>query len=258
MKYSRLDWYLVCLSVAQVLLLILPFLIPLPVLVTVFLVMVNIYLGGMNYQCVAHNFIHNPFFKSKQLNGFFSVLNSIAIGLPQSSYRLHHLNHHRFNNQPENDESSTWKYGKNGKEESIFTYSFIGLLRTDVITLIRQAGTKSNLVYGELIVLMLFISVLALLNSKLVILYLIPSLVGGQIFALWENYCEHHRADPYDRLRDSVSCYAPFYNWIWFNNGYHQEHHLRPQVHWTMIRVVQDELPKDRVIVTKHHLTNSF
>ena len=124
--------------------------------------------------------------------------------------------------------------------------------------LIRQAGSRNALVYVERIVLMLFISCLALWNGKLVVGYLIPSLVGGQIFALWENYCEHHRANPYDRFRDSVSCYDSFYNWLWFNNGYHQEHHLRPQLHWTLIPVVKDELPSDRVIVRSHHLTNSF
>jgi len=30
-----------------------------------------------------------------------------------------------------------------------------------------------------------------------------------------------------------VSSYNKFYNWLWFGNGYHAEHHYRPRLHWT-------------------------
>jgi fatty acid desaturase len=48
------------------------------------------------------------------------------------------------------------------------------------------------------------------------------------------NYYEHHRAtDPDNRLADSVSYYGRWYNLMMFNEGYHQEHHLKPHLHWT-------------------------
>jgi fatty acid desaturase len=46
-----------------------------------------------NYQCVAHNVIHNPFFVNNRLNTLFSQLNSPLLGMPQSMYTVHHLNH---------------------------------------------------------------------------------------------------------------------------------------------------------------------
>ena len=258
MKQSRWDLLLVLVTVGQVVLLLAPFFLAVPPVLRTGLVIVNAFLVGMNYQCVAHNFIHHPFFTNNGLNEVFSVLNSLAIGLPQSAYRLHHLNHHRYNNDPAKDESSTWRFAKNQREENIFSYSLLGLLRTDLMGLIRAAGRTSALVYAELAVLIFVLLGAGLLRPGLFLSYLLPSLLLGQVFALWENYCEHRGADYRDRQRDSVSCYNGFYNWIWFNNGYHQEHHFRPQVHWTEIRPVRAELPNDRVVVHGCHLTNSF
>lgn len=34
-----------------------------------------------------------------------------------------------------------------------------------------------------------------------------------------------------------MSSYHKVYNWLWFNNGYHAEHHFRPKMHWS-------EMPK--------------
>ena len=249
---------LVLLALLQVALLVLPFVTPLSQGVLMSLVVINIFLVGTNYQCVSHNFIHLPFFKNNFLNQLFSIFNSVGIGIPQSAYRLHHLQHHRYNNQPEKDDSSTRKFSKDGKDENILTYSVLGVFRTDVPALVAEAFKKSPLVIWEILYLVGFLAALAFLNWKLFLVYIVPSILLGQMFSLWENYCEHHYADPYDRKRDSVSCYNEFYNWVWFNNGYHQEHHYSPQVHWTEIPKVKATLPDDRVIVKGCHLTNSF
>ena len=60
-----------------------------------------------------------------------------------------------------------------------------------------------------------------------------------------EHYLEHYGATPGDRRTDSVSSYGRLYNLIWFNNGYHQEHHFRPQVHWTRVPEVKSLLPPE-------------
>lgn len=258
MRYSSKDWWPVLIAFLQIALLVLPIVLPLSVLTTILLGLLSAFLIAVNYQCIAHNFIHLPFFKNQVLNTCFSVLNSLALGVPQSVYRLHHLNHHRYNNDPELDQSSTWRYGKGGKEEWIISYALLGLVRTDLVGLYRQAAERSRLVHAEVLALLLFVGLLAFIQPWAAVLTLLPTYALGQVFALWENYCEHHRAIPSDRWRDSVSCYNPVYNFCFFNNGYHQEHHLRPQVHWTQIAEVRGELPDDRVIVPYCHLTNSF
>src|SRR5205823_5369412 len=30
-----------------------------------------------------------------------------------------------------------------------------------------------------------------------------------------------------------MTCFGEIYNWLFFYNGYHAEHHFRPKVHWT-------------------------
>src|SRR5438105_2431013 len=41
-----------------------------------------------NMQCISHNFIHNPYFSSAWLNRAYSVLESLALGVPHVLY--HH------------------------------------------------------------------------------------------------------------------------------------------------------------------------
>jgi fatty acid desaturase len=237
---------------------VLPFFIELSPLTLTCLIIFNAVMIGMNFQCIAHNFVHHPFFKSSFLNNLFSIMNTLVIGVLQSMYKIHHINHHRYNNQPKLDGSSTYTFGKDGKEENIFSYIFLGLVRMNFADLYSKASKNSRLPFYELVVSLLFLGILLILNWKLVLLYIIPSYIAGQTFSLWQNYCEHHRANPYDRKRDSVSCYNEMYNFLWFNNGYHQEHHYSPQVHWSEIKKVRNQLPKDRIIVKGLHLTNSF
>src|SRR5581483_6999073 len=47
-----------------------------------------------NLQCLSHNFIHNPFFAWPWFNRAFSILETIALGVPHSFYHHYHLNHH--------------------------------------------------------------------------------------------------------------------------------------------------------------------
>jgi len=39
-----------------------------------------------------------------------------------------------------------------------------------------------------------------------------------------------------------VSTYDKLYNWIWFYNGYHAEHHFRPKVHWVRLHAFRDQI----------------
>lgn len=214
-----------------------------------------------NYQCVSHNFIHNNFFKNKSLNTLFSIINSMAMGLPQTLYYHHHMNHHRFTNG-EKDISSLFKYsGENQeREEGILSYSFIGFFRIDLLALAKRAKKpqdKRLLVMETLGVLLLW-GLLISINWKFFLVFYLPVWYLGQVAALMENYFEHYGTKPGNRETDSVSCYGKIYNLLWFNNGYHQEHHFAPTVHWTKITEVRKKLPDEsqRRIVKYAHFTN--
>lgn len=216
---------------------------------------VLVFLACTNYQCVAHNHIHNPLFRARPLNAAFSVFHSLGLGMPGTLYRFHHLNHHRFNNDAVDpatgttaDRSSTWRRGRRGREEGIVPYALLGIVRTDLDELHAQAKTKGlgGQVWLETATLLVFAGALAAVSWRGVLAFYLPVWFLGQAAAFAENYLEHHGAAPGDRRSDSVSSYGWLYNLVWFNNGYHQEHHLRPQVHWTRVRAVRAEMLPDR------------
>lgn len=222
---------------------------------------VVVFLNCTNYQCVAHNFLHNPFFRFAWLNNAFSVFNSVALGLPQTLYKYHHLNHHQFNNDvPEpgsrttEDRSSTFRHATPPKEEHILLYSLLGPFRTELGFLYAAARAKNRapLVWAEAAAMTAFAAFLAVMNPIYFLTFVIPVWFLGQAAALAENYLEHHRAIPGNRLTDSVSCYGSLYNFVWFNNGYHQEHHYRPTAHWTKVKDFRGEmLPENERRVVK-------
>jgi fatty acid desaturase len=57
-----------------------------------------------------------------------------------------------------------------------------------------------------------------------------------------------------------VSSYHRLYNLIWFNNGYHAEHHFRPKQHWTEMHALHERIKEEqarakvRVIKPPHAL----
>lgn len=89
LRHSSLDGVLVGLSFAQAALLVAVPSVPLVAL-------------GLwwNANTVAHNFIHTPFFRSRDLNAAYSVFLSAVLGIPQSLWRHRHLQHHAGMHRP--------------------------------------------------------------------------------------------------------------------------------------------------------------
>lgn len=214
-----------------------------------------------NYQCVAHNFVHNEFFRCRWANTALSMLNSIAIGFPQTIFSEHHLNHHRYNNRApspgeKGDLSSLERYSRTpGMPEPLLRYALLSPLRADVLRYARVAiarGRGARLTADTISVLGAAVW-LAAVHPRYFMLYYLPLLYFGHVVTYAQGYLEHHRAIPGDRLRNAVSCYSPWYNFIWFNNGYHQEHHCYPGVHWTHIVEMRARmLPEHERRVVRH------
>jgi fatty acid desaturase len=210
-----------------------------------------VFLNCTNYQCVAHNFIHNPFFSSSRLNSLFSLFNSLSLKMPQTLYRAQHLHHHKYNNDAKAsatdttlDQTSTYRYGTAGREEHIIPYALLGLVRSDIGYFGKLAAKQGRrrLLVVETVAIAAYFVFLAMANWRGVVFFLLPVWYLGLVGALAENYLEHHLATPGNRLTDSVSAYGTVYNLIWFNNGYHQEHHYRPTVHWTKIAALRVQM----------------
>lgn len=237
MKHSRLDLILVSVAIFQLASLIIWAITfhQLSLTANSLLFILEVFLFYYNPIVITHNFLHTPFFRNPKLNRLFSSLNSMNLGLPQILYKYHHLTHHRHNNSLE-DPSSTYLFGKSGKQENWISYSAFSLLRDGTKQAFKQTLKKKegDILAVETISTVLFLAGLVLIDWKFFLLIYVPLFYLGWFLAHLENYFEHYKAkSPSDRFGNAVSHYSNWYNILMFNEGYHQEHHISPQEHWS-------------------------
>ena len=95
-----------------------------------------------------------------------------------------------------------------------------------------------------------------LFNWRYVLFYFLPFFYLGHCFSYLNGYFRHYGADPDKPMAWGVSSYGKLYNWIFFYNGYHAEHHFRPKVHWTKMeqfhRQIEHLQREENVRVIKH------
>jgi hypothetical protein len=145
-----------------------------------------------NANTISHNFIHQPFFRTRTLNQIFSCYLSLLLGFPQSLWRRKHLVHH-------------------------------GVCESQKLKL---APLDFAAVLG------LWVTLTALVPQFTLTVYLPGYLIGLGLCFL-QGYYEH--------AQGTVSHYGRLYNLLFFNDGYHREHHAHPGRHWR-------ELPKAQPI----------
>jgi fatty acid desaturase len=93
-----------------------------------------------------------------------------------------------------------------------------------------------------------------LISWQFLLFFWLPIFYFGWFFTYFANYYEHFGATPGSRYADSISYYGWLYNSLFFNEGYHQEHHLRPNAHWSERPAIYQKLSQqldkaDRVIL---------
>lgn len=241
-----------------------------------------------NIVIVSHVFTHTPWFTSPALNGLVSMLNSINIGQSVQRYEFMHVrNHHRYNNDrgapgvAPKDLSSTFLHGKDGEHISVVRYATSGAASTLMASigalgaftrgwrvgdrehaLLDLAAKSRRRRAAELRQIQLdraaqFVAVGALVGMswKWVLTCYVPAVLVAFALVNVQNYYEHYGAIPENRFADSVSYYGGLYNLLFFNDGYHQEHHLQPRRHWSRLpsvtRTWAEKLgATDRVIST--------
>lgn len=184
--------------------------------------------------------MHTPWFKSNLLNSLYSALNSINIGFPQIYYHHEHLQHHRYVNDRQDeqgltqDPTSTFAFGENDDHEKLLPYCFLGLFRADLVHSYQDIQKKGGGIrlWTETGFILAGWAIMMLLSWQYFLLVYLPTFYFGWCLEHLENYYEHFGGVPEDRYANSTSYYGRLYNWLFCNEGYHQEHHLRPNVHW--------------------------
>ena len=111
----------------------------------IYSLMINANING-----VGHNFIHNPFFRSKFLNRLFGITQSIGCCFSQTMYDAVHMQHHKGNSdrQDENGDTIDWlsiyRHSHDGEAENPWSYVFLSFFRDDVGAIKRELRKRNN------------------------------------------------------------------------------------------------------------------
>jgi fatty acid desaturase len=196
-----------------------------------------------NINGISHNFIHNPYFRSPLLNRLFSVIESISCCFSQTYYDVVHMQHHKGNSdrKDENGDTVDWisiyRHGHDGQAENPWSYTFLSFFRDNPSAISKELAKRGadDMRWGraELAVFITVMTVEALLNWRFMVLYFLPFMYFGHCLSYLNGFYRHYGGNPDKPIAWGVSSYDKLYNWIWFYNGYHAEHHFRPKVHWT-------------------------
>jgi len=209
--------------------------------------MVNANING-----VGHNFIHNPFFRSTILNRLFGITQSVACCFSQTMYDAVHMQHHKGNSDRQDETGDTidwlsiYRHGHDGEAENPWRYVFLGFFRDDVGAIRRELRKRGNgdVFWGNVELAAFAVTLLTMFffNWRYVIFYFVPFWYLGHCFSYLNGYYRHYGANPDKPIAWGVSSYGKIYNWLFFYNGYHAEHHFRPKVHWTKMEAFRESI----------------
>jgi fatty acid desaturase len=199
----------------------------------------------------------------------FSLLESITVGFSQIFYECIHMQHHKGNADPPDEHGETidwisiYKHGDEGEAEHPLKYTFLSFFREDPKTVFKELKRKDprEAFWGifELASFVTTFVILGLLNWHY-ICFLLPFWYFGHCLSYLNGYYRHYAGNPDEPIAWGVSTYGKLYNWTWFFNGYHAEHHFRPKVHWTRMQAFRDQIVEQqraarvRVIKVPHAL----
>jgi fatty acid desaturase len=168
-----------------------------------------------NANTISHNFIHRPFFGTRTANRLYSAYLTLVLGFPQTLWRQRHLRHHA-------------ELAELAAAKPAAAYKLVG-----------RSGFWTGRLAIELLLLAGFWTLLATQLTPWFLTAYLPGWAIGLGLCQLQGYYEH--------ARGTRSHYGRIYNFLFFNDGLHVEHHRRPGLHWTELgQLVQPQSPHSR------------
>ena len=200
----------------------------------------NLYFKGP-FGLMLHCTSHRKLFKKEYnfLNYYLPWIVAPFFGHTPETYFAHHIGMHHVENNLEEDKSSTMHYQRDSFKH--FLHYFGSFFVKGVLEL-YQYHKKNNRTYfmkrilaGELTFYILVI-VLSFINLPATLMvFIIPFLIF-RVITMMGNWSQHSFLDindPGNLYTNSITCINVKYNHRCWNDGYHINHHLRPNMHWT-------------------------
>ena len=208
-----------------------------------------------NINGVSHNFLHSRFFRWKWLNRSFSIMESLTMGFSQVFYESVHRRHHMGNADLPDDQGKTidplsiYRHGHDGVPENPWSYIFLSYFRDDPREIFNDIKrlSVSEAWWGvfEIAAFVLVFAAGFVLNWRFMV-YFLPFYYFGHCLSYVNGYYLHYGSNPDLPIAWGVSSYHKLYNWLWFNNGYHAEHHYRPRMHWTEMKSFHQQIKEQQ------------
>jgi fatty acid desaturase len=186
-----------------------------------------------------HNQAHVAMFRGKFPNWLINLLLFLETGMIVVQFQIqHNFGHHCFYLDPTEDPATLIKPDGSTMSRWEFIIRDLFVYRADTIRIGKNCCPHLlNRYYRELGVSLLVIIILLLLHPlKGLILFVTPLVLIKRffLFLVYEDHVDLPFDDAYSASHTKTN---PLINLLFFNNGYHLAHHLKPLVHWS-------ELPK--------------
>lgn len=201
-----------------------------------------------NY-AVLHDHMHVPIARLPALRWLVSRTLGLACGFAYRGYHLHHFNHHQYN-----DGEGDWGRRRPGEGALLYLVRSTltpwfwpyGLLGKVWKVAARKKGQRAELVLDS-VLLQGSLGALALWRPWLALSYF-GMLLLGQMSIHLLNLAAHHGTDAARKEALGVTSTSRLYNLLCFNAGYHQAHHLRPQVPWRELPALTARLATEGLV----------
>ncbi|MGE0789032.1 MAG: fatty acid desaturase [Sandaracinaceae bacterium] len=191
---------------------------------------------------ITHNTVHCPVFKSRFLNSLFQVALTNGYGHPVSMYVPgHNLSHHKYTQQPRDRmRTDKMRFRWNMLNQLFFMFVVGPVIFRDNARFAKAMRTKNPKWYRqflfELIAYVAFLGALLYVDwAKFLVFVMIP-----HQYAAWGimgiNFVQHDGCDGADPYNHSRNFTGRLVNWFTFNNGFHGAHHMKPGLHWSLLR----------------------
>lgn len=218
-----------------------------------------------------HHHMHTPIFVNSKMNRAYEIFTSATLGIPFNGWKYFHMMHHRYNNDfkingQTKDPLSFYRYGESGKRENFWSYCIKGIWRDLSGQTLKDpydnCSTKVDIKNVDLLtteqyVFYVFIASIFAFNITYGVVYLLVYTLS-LILNNANSYGEHFGPVEQQNFREnSVGSYGKLYNLLCFNSGYHQEHHVRPNAHWTELLKITKTLPTKRHTINKMYMFNA-
>ena len=169
----------------------------------------------------------------------------------QTFYDNVHRRHHSGNSDRKDvngdtvDWLSIYRHGENGEAENVWVYTLKSYFRDDPAQIFHEIHRRSPFLawFGVFeIVTVITVVILGIIFNWQFMLFMLPFYYIGNCLSSLNGFYEHWQGNPDSPIAWGVSSYSWLYNFLWFNNGYHAEHHYRPKQHWSKMKELHQQI----------------